>query len=87
MGISDDVKKFIVVKEICSIFVVYIVLMLYVAKSCLNQSDCRAFQTSILKKRLSYIKYVPRHYHVTKHSESQQVDQVSVFGYCQTCPS
>ena len=37
------------------------------------------------KKRLCYIKNVRRH-RVTKHSDSQQIDEVFVFGYCEACP-
>ena len=56
------------IRPVFSIVVLWNVYFLSV-----NQSDCRTFQTSKLKKRLCYIKHVRRH-RVTKHSSSQQIN-------------
>ena len=62
-------------------------VILHVARGFVNQSDCKTFQISALKKRLSYIKHVHGCYHVTRHSSSQQIDYVFLFGYGQACPT
>ena len=46
---------------------IYFSEVFHADRSFLNQSDCKTFQTSVLKKQLSYIKHGPRHYCVTRH--------------------